>query len=143
MTNSHSDNDDSSTTAATAWKTLDKANATARPGDLFLLAGTFTGQWIHPGQSGTADHKIIFKALDTTPAVLDGGRYDGLVFVDGLSYIEVDGLELRNAGYPVSIQKGASNIWLRNVYLHNSPNQGITIRASSDNRIEDSRIDHI
>ena len=126
---------------STAWGTLDKANATGQPGDLFLLSGTFVGQWIHPAQSGTAANKIVFRGLGS--AVLDGGVYDGVLNLDGRSHIVVDGLEFRNAAYPVVIQGGASYNWLRNIYLHSSPNQGILIRASTDNRIEDSRIDGI
>jgi parallel beta helix pectate lyase-like protein len=83
----------------------------------------------------------VFRALGS--AVLDGGLYDGVVGLSGRSYIVVDGLEFKNAAYPITLSNGASNNWLRNFYLHSSPNQGITIQGATDNRIEDSRIEDI
>lgn len=41
-------------TSMTAWKTLNKANSSAIAGDLILLRGVFTNQWISPANSGTS-----------------------------------------------------------------------------------------
>jgi len=128
-------------TPQTAWRSLDKANQAAQPGDVFLLSGTFKGQLIHPAQSGTPDSRIVYRGM--RGAVIDGGRYDVIVWLDGLTHIVVDNLELRNEVEPVVIRFGSSNIWLRNLYIHDAGSSGIHIRNASDNRIEDSRIERV
>ena len=129
------------TTPQTAWQTLDKANAAAQPGDVFLLSGTFHGQLIHPVQSGTPSAKIVYRGM--TGAVIDGGKYDVIAWLDGLAHIVVDNMELRHEVEPVVIRNGANNIWIRNLYIHDAGSSGIHIRDASDNRIEDSRIERI
>lgn len=128
-------------TPQTAWKSLDNANAAAQPGDVFLLSGTFTGQLIHPAQSGTPAAKIVYRGM--SGAAINGGRYDVIVWLDGLSHIVVDNLELRNEVEPVVIRNGSHNIWLRNLFIHDAGSSGVHIRNASDNRIEDSRIERV
>ena len=128
---------------STAWRTLDKANTTARAGDLFLLSGTFTNQLIHPAASGTALAKIVYRAKPGATAVIDGGEYQVIAWLDAMSHIVVDGLELRNEVEAVVIRFGASNIWLRNLYIHDVGTAGIHIVTATDSRIEDSRIERI
>jgi hypothetical protein len=128
-------------TPQTAWQTLEKANAAAQPGDVFILSGTFRGQLIHPAQSGTPDAKIVYRGM--TGAVIDGGKYDVIAWLDGLAHIVVDNLELRNEAEPVVIRNGSNNIWLRNLYIHDAGSSGVHIRNASDNRIEDSRIERV
>jgi len=125
----------------TAWRTVDPANAAAQPGDVFLLSGTFRGQLIHPAQSGTPGAKIVYRGM--TGAVMDGGKYDVIAWLDGVAHIVVDNLELRNEAEPVVIRNGSNNIWLRNLYIHDARSAGIHIRNASDNRIEDSRIERV
>src|SRR5687767_12727225 len=48
-------------TAATAWRSLTRANAAAQPGDLFLVSGTFDTQFIRPAVSGTAARPIVYR----------------------------------------------------------------------------------
>jgi parallel beta helix pectate lyase-like protein len=128
-------------TPQTAWLTLDKANGDAQPGDVFLLSGTFRGQLIHPAQSGTPGAKIVYRGM--TGAAIDGGKYDVIVWLDGLAHVVVDNLELRNEAEPVVIRNGSNNIWLRNLHIHDAGSSGIHIRNASDNRIEDSRIERV
>jgi uncharacterized protein YjdB len=127
--------------AATAWRTLGKANAVARAGDLFLLSGTFTNQLIHPTQSGAAIAKIVYRSKPGATAVISGGVYQAIVWIDGpVSHIVVDGLELRNEVTAISLRYGANNIWLRNLYIHDIGSVGVHLITATDNRIEDSRI---
>lgn len=130
-------------TPRTAWRSLAKANNAAQPGDLFLLNGTFKKQLIHPGQSGTPTAKIVYRALAGGSAVIDGGQYDVIAWLDGVSHVVVDGLELRNEAEPVVIRTGSNNIWLRNLYIHDAGSSAIHLVNASDNRIEDSRIERV
>jgi len=131
------------TTAATAWKTLANANAVAQPGDLFLLSGTFVGQIVHPVSSGTASAKIVYRKKPGATAVISGGQYGVIVWLDGMSHIVVDGLELSNDAEIVVLRSGTNNVWLRNLYIHDAGSTGIHLVTASDNRIEDSRIERI
>jgi hypothetical protein len=126
-------------TSTTPWQTLGKANSSVGAGDLVYLKGTFTGQWIHPAASGTASNKIVFQAWPGQTAVLDGGRDGAAVFLEGLSHVVIDGLELRNAPYGASLQSNAQFNWLRNLYVHDV--EQIRVDNASDNRIEDNRIE--
>lgn len=132
--------DDANAGSATLpWRTLDKANSSVRPGDAVYLKGTFTNQWIHPQTSGTATDKIVFEEWPGEIAVLDGGIDGAAVFLSGLSHIVVDGLELRNALYVVTLANAHDN-WLRNLYVHDVDEIWLE-GAATDNRIEDSRIE--
>jgi uncharacterized protein YjdB len=127
-------------TLATAWKTLAKANATARAGDLFLLSGVFTNQVIDPPVSGTASAKIVYRARPGASAMLDGPAAGTSVLLDGgVGHIVIDGLEIRNADYPIQLQSGAHHNWLRNLQVHDV-GAAVQFWGSSDNRIEDSDI---
>jgi hypothetical protein len=112
-----------------------------RAGDLVYLRGTFANQWIHPGSSGTATAKIVYKVWPGGTAVLNGGKYGAsIVFDGGLSHIVIDGLEITNIQNPVMLSGGAQMNWLRNLYIHDIGSQ-ISIRGATDNRLEDSRIE--
>ena len=129
------------TSPQTAWLSLDHANSAAQPGDVFLLSGTFKNQLIHPAQSGTPDAKIVYRGM--TGAAIEGGRYDVIAWLDGLSHIVVDNIELRNETEPVVIRNGSNNIWLRHLYIHDAGSSGIHLRNATDNRIEDTRIERV
>jgi hypothetical protein len=131
------------TTAATAWASLGKANAVAQPGDLFLLSGTFVGQIVHPVSSGTASAKIVYRKKPGATAVINGGQYGVIIWLDGMSHIVVDGLELSNDAEIAVLRSGTNNVWLRNLYIHDGGSTGIHLVGASDNRIEDSRIERI
>ena len=133
------DDNAAGTSPASAWRTLEKANSTAQPGDLFLLQGTFSNQVIHPARSGTASAKIVYMEDPAGTAIVEGGRYDVIVWLDGLSHVVVDGIEVRNALYAVAIRYDASHNWLRNLWVHDLAT--IQILSSSDNRIEGSVIE--
>jgi uncharacterized protein YjdB len=128
--------------AGTAWRTLGKANTVARAGDLFLLSGTFTGQVVHPTVSGTAAAKIVYRTKPGAVASIVGGQYGVIIWLQGVSHIVVDGLEVSNESYLAEIMYGANNNWLRNLYLHDG-GTGLLFITASDNRFEDSRLERI
>lgn len=128
-------------TPATAWRTIHpKANNSAQVGDLILLRGVFTNQWINPNASGTSANKITYRKEPGQTAILEatsGASLYGIVIGAGRSHIVVDGLEIRNTPNPFQIIDGGSYIWLRNLYIHDSG--GSTFRlGANNNRLEDS-----
>jgi uncharacterized protein YjdB len=138
-----SGNDANAGTSAAPWRTLAKANGVAQAGDLFLISGTFAGQIVHPASSGTASAKIVYRKKPGATAVINGGQYGVIVWLDGMSHIVVDGLELSNEAEIAVLRSGTNNVWLRNLYIHDGGSTGIHLVSASDNRIEDSRIERI
>ncbi len=130
-------------TPTTAWLTLSKANSSTQPGDLFLLRGTFTNQWINPANSGTAANKITYRKESGQTAVIEVGLFGGAIILqNGQSHIVIDGLEVKNVDIGVDLSNGANNNWFRNLYIHNSG--GVNIKfGSNNNRIEDSVLTEI
>ncbi len=130
-------------TPTTAWLTLSKANNLAQPGDLFLLRGTFTNQWINPANSGTSVNKITYRKESGQAAVINQGLYDGgVILQNGQSHIVVDGLEIKNVEYSIEVSNGANNNWFRNLYIHNGGGIGFKDGANN-NRVEDSVLTEI
>ncbi len=123
------------TSPGTAWKTLDRANTSARPGDLFLLAGTFMGG-IFPRASGTADNMIVYRAAPGAKATLVGnGANNG--YYGSRSYLVIEGLEMTGFRAPFYML-GTRHLWLRNLDLHD--NGTLKMFDADDVRIEDSVI---
>jgi len=86
------------------WRTLAKAAAEAGPGTtVYLTSGTWRERLI-PTRSGTANAPVVFAAAPGATPVIDGqdakldDDFAGVVHVDGLSWIEIRGLTVRNAG---------------------------------------------
>lgn len=129
-------------TAQTAWKTLEKANLSAQPGDLFLLSGTFQDEWISPATSGTASQKIVYRRATGATAKLQGGRYELGISLSNKDHVVVDGIELTAISYPFELSESHFN-WLRNLYVHDVGSSGNLRSHSSNNRIEDSQFERI
>lgn len=134
---------------STAWKTLDKTNSSATPGDLFLLRGVFGilpgtdyGQWINPASSGTAQNKIVYKKDPGYSVVIEYGRYDAAIALSEKSHIVVDGLEIRNLDMPILVGEGSGYNWFRNLYVHNA-GSSLFRYGANNNRVEDSVFDGI
>ncbi len=129
---------------ANAWRTLTKANNSVRPGDLFLVRGTFTDQWISPADSGTSSNKITFRREPGFSAILDGGLYDGAIDLIGRSHIVVDGFEIVNTEQSIRVAYESHHNWFRNLYIHNASGTAVKFRFGAQfNRLEDSVITNV
>jgi hypothetical protein len=93
------------------WRTVDKANEAALPGDVIVVHGGHYTDGIHPVKSGTPDHPIVFRAAPGERAVLD--TRIGVQLGPGSSYIIIDGFEV-HATYRMAELVGSSNITIRN-----------------------------
>jgi hypothetical protein len=120
------------TSSNTAWQNLSKASATIfQPGDRLLLkaGGTWTGELDLNG-NGTLANPIVVDQYGTglKPAI-NGGGYESAVRLQGVSYWEVNNLNLtNNGGLTLSgeanfragvLVKSASTAVRRHIYLSN------------------------
>ena len=79
---------------------LRAAQATAMPGDLFLLhAGVYgEGTWTID-RHGTSERPIIYRGAGDGDAILDGGGRERLVSAPGVKHVWLERLTLRRARY--------------------------------------------
>src|ERR1700733_6843049 len=90
------------TSVATAWKSLDKVNATSfHPGDrvLFKSGGDWTGQ-LWPKGSGTAENPIVVDKYggEALPVINTSGTAEDAVLLKNQEYWEIRDLEITNTG---------------------------------------------
>lgn len=127
---------------STAWRTLDQANQSVVAGDTVLLQGSFVDQVIRPLTPGTADRPITFRGAPGATAVLDGGRFGAVVWLDrgsAQSYIIVDGIAMTNLGSPIGISRVLLAEGAHHNVVRNSDLTRVDLRiygGSSDNVIE-------
>jgi len=94
-TNSPSASDSNPGTETLPWKTITKANQTLAAGDtVYIKAGTYTGQYISPANSGTAGLAITYSRYGTDIVTIRDSTQG--VTLNGKSYINVDGINFYN-----------------------------------------------
>ncbi len=121
-------------TALTAWKSLDKINATVfEPGDsiLFKSGQTWTGQ-LKPKGTGASDNpiKISLYGGSAKPIISGGGvTGEAVLYLNNQEYWEISNLEITNDAATAGDRRGVlitaanygvvNHIYLRNLYVHN------------------------
>jgi hypothetical protein len=120
----------------TAYKTLTKANASAIPGDLYLVKGTFTGQYIRPSKGGTAANPIVFRAMPNETPKITQAQYGTALWLVGMDWIVVEGFELTGNTDPASL---GNNDWMRGCKVHDNTGY-IRIIDTQGARVEDNDI---
>jgi hypothetical protein len=168
---SGSDNN-SGTSQATAWKTLQKINGTTfSPGDTILLrsGSTWTGQ-LCPKGSGKDGEPIRIDKYDgqANPTINAGGEAENAVLLKNQEYWEINNLEITNTGKGIAVRRGVymvadnvgelHHIYLRHLTIHDvngtdddKVNGGIDYNSFGDSkpsrfidlRIEDNHIYHV
>ena len=116
-----------------AWKSLDKINATELKAGWQILfkAGTVYNGSLKPKGSGTAQRPIIIDKFGEgeKPRINGGGKYPEALLLENVEYYEVSNLEITNRGaIRASHRKGvhialnnfgvAHHIHLSNLYVH-------------------------
>lgn len=100
----------SGTSSNAAWQSLSKASTTTfRPGDRLLLkaGGTWTGELDLNGDGTLANPIVVDQYGTGAKPLINGGGNESAVRLQGISYWEVNNLELINNGGPT--QSGATN----------------------------------
>ena len=104
-------------TANDPFRGLKAAQATAAPGDLFLLhAGVYAeGTWV-VDRHGTADAPIIYRGAEDGAAILDGGGAQRLISANAVQHVWFEHLTFRNARY-LFVGHSGSHFVIRRVRL--------------------------
>ncbi|MFM7736768.1 MAG: right-handed parallel beta-helix repeat-containing protein [Alphaproteobacteria bacterium] len=125
------DGDDSNPgTQAQPWRTLDKASATAAPGDVVNVGDGTWAERLRIWQGGSSSAPITWRAAPGAKPVLDGstlggGRYGSMVSISGASNLVIDGLTVRNSeGFGVSAIGDCQNLKLVNLEIDHCAGAG-------------------
>lgn len=166
------DDTNTGTSPATAWKTLEKVNATTfRPGDQILLrsSSVWRGQ-LSPKGSGVEGRPIRVGMYGggVKPVINGDGQVEDAVLLKNQEYWEIENLEVTNTGAARAIRRGvhlalenfgeAHHIYIRSLTIHDvngvdapKANGGINYTSAwstkpsrfVDLRIEDNEIYHV
>ena len=80
----------------------------AEAGDtVYLLAGTFTNEFIRPYHSGTSDNPIVFCNYEDDTVTIQDANYG--IRLDNVSYIIVEGINFYYMGHFLYIQNQANH----------------------------------
>ncbi|MDD5371457.1 MAG: right-handed parallel beta-helix repeat-containing protein [Anaerolineaceae bacterium] len=138
------------------WRTIQKAANSLTAGDTVkILPGTYYAKF-SPVNSGNADAYITYTA-DPGSVILDGSgvslsgdlKGDGLVQIQGKSYIKVQNLTVRNASVNCvnisddSSGKGSNYIEISALTIQNCNKVGIRARRTDHLLLKDNLINHI
>jgi len=136
------------------FNTLDKAVSSLQKGDiLYLTAGIYTEQLQLPDTlMGDPDHYITIAAAPGEKVILDaqGQKEDAVIKVAGSSYLQIQGLEIRNSGKSdacgILVKEGSNHLIISGNEIHrfaltqNSQQSdlygvGILLKADGEKRI--------
>jgi hypothetical protein len=143
--------DSNNGSAAAPWKTLYALTGKRlAPGDVVTVKnGVYSmptgGDWSTPvanlGASGTSDNPIVIKSEQPRGAVLDGGgnAANAPLGASGVSYITIDGFEIRNIGPKGIAIFDAVGVIVQNCYIHKVRWNTVTGDNTEAIRVERSR----
>ena len=150
--------DSNAGTIEAPWRTIQKAADTLEPGEMVFVRGGLYKESVKIQKSGSKDGHILYKAFPGEQPVLDGtgmewdSKKSALLFLSNVSYIIIDGFEVRNLEtdssdtYPagIRIREGGSHIQLLNNNVHHIANKsqrgnahGIHIYGNSTTELSD------
>ena len=140
-------NDANQGTEAQAWLTIQKAANTLVAGDtVFIKAGTYNERIIVQN-SGTADNYIVFLNYQNDTVIIDGtgiswgGAWNGLFDLSDKSYIEIKGLQIKNADYAGIWAENSNYILIKENYTYNTFSSGIGIWNCSYVQVENNEVE--
>lgn len=139
--------DDSNTgSAAKPWKTLSHAGKVLQAGDtLYVMGGTYTGDYFCPVNSGTADKPITVKSYPGGTPVLTAGSGNPIEIVTfnrNIDYIIFEGITFADTGWNTNMCfYGNKYITIRNCTFKNSLDSFMYVNDSSYITIEKNTFD--
>ncbi len=143
-------NDKNPGTSEKPWRTVQRAALKLQAGDrVFICAGIYKEK-IRSAHSGTKDKPIIYQAFPGERPVIDGKdvklpEWTGLFLVQGLSYIQIRGLTIQNAG-PYDGDAGlmvdkSDHIVIEGLRTYNTKSSGIGVWKSREVLVEGNEVE--
>jgi len=112
-------------TEISPWKTIQKGADLAVAGDTVFVKSGVYNEWVSVKNSGTAGKPITFAAYPGHRPVIDGAgvtlpSFYALFYVQGKSYITLDGFEVRNSKEVLIRMRDGGNFIVRNCIAHDN-----------------------
>ena len=120
VSDSGSDKNDG-TTPETAWASIDNGDKlyVLMPGDTVIVNGYFSAPVNLSTCGGTSSAPITYRAGSNGASIAcDYQSTDFSVTGSSVSYIVIDGFDVSGGRYGFSFSSGASNVTLKNCYIH-------------------------
>jgi parallel beta-helix repeat protein len=137
-------------TVGTAYRTIGKAAAVVKAGDLVWIRGGTYREYVRLLNSGTSSARITFEAFPGERPVLDGSDLptdltnpwnQPPVLSIGGRYVTVRGLEIRNgASHGITVGPAGADAILDQLHVHHVYAVGIHLYLTWDVTISNSRI---
>jgi hypothetical protein len=124
-------NDSAAGTQAQPWRTIQRAVNAANPADVILITTGVYREKVTFFRSGAPGQRIVVKNAPGHFPVIDGigvsmGQYEALVGLNNVSYVHLEGLEVRNSSaYNVWVGGEAHHLELMNLTVHDGASSGI------------------
>jgi hypothetical protein len=145
--------DSNNGSAATPFRTIQKAANTAKAGDVVLIRGGTYNEKVKPANSGNAtDGYITFMNYNGETVTIDGNgisvaKGTALFDVAYKSYIKVEGLRIINSswtgfGSPYASPGSTRNIIIRDCFISNTKSSGINLSYAKDVVIDGNTIEY-
>ncbi|MBN1898907.1 MAG: right-handed parallel beta-helix repeat-containing protein [Spirochaetes bacterium] len=127
----------SGTSWAQAWRSLQYSASNLSPGDTVTVSnGTYFEQ-VYIYSNGSAGNPITFRSFNPGQAIVDGTGKDSCFYLEGKSYITIDGFTIKHAtNYGISMEGISINNFVLNNIISSNNTYGIHINADeSDNNL--------
>jgi hypothetical protein len=128
--------DGNSGSSSSPWRTIQHAADSVSAGaTVYVMGGTYNEK-VTMKNSGSSGNYITFAAYPGQTVTIDGTgislNYDGLIRMDGVSYIKISGFHIvHSTSMGVMISGGASNIIAQNNYLSDIARSALLAQDSS------------
>lgn len=141
-------NDSNNGATSAPFRTLNKAAAIAKPGDVINVRGGVYAGAVTIGSKGTAASRIVFRAYPGETAILDGTGLPSdkaVVTLYRTEYVDFSGFEVRNGSFIGINGYAAKQTRVLNNDVHHSVRNGIyfgysTFGTSADITIEGNEV---
>lgn len=134
-------------TESQPWRTLQKAADTLTSGEtVYFRAGSYQERIIPKNSGGDGDHYITYASYPGEIAVIDGEGIgvpedEGLFHIDGLSYIRISGLSIRNSAYTGIYVDHSDHLRIEKNRTYNTASSGIGIWGSHDVIVDHNEVE--
>ncbi|VVB84744.1 Right handed beta helix region [uncultured archaeon] len=129
-------NDGNSGSSSSPWRTIQHAADTVSAGaTVYVMGGTYNEK-VTIKNSGSSGNYITFAAYPGQTVTIDGTgislNYDGLIRMDGVSYIKISGFIVVHSSFMgIMISGGASNIIVQNNSISDTSSSALLAQDAS------------
>lgn len=130
--------DNEGTSLDRAWRTIGHSVRRVAPGDVVLIADGVYGEMVRFDEIARGERAIVYKAINSRRAVIDGegGTYCVGTDWDSVRNLTLEGLRLRNAAIGIGFQTGGEGLTFRDCEVSGCQ-EALRVKDGSELRVLD------